>query len=240
MAASKRLVSIVIPTYQERHTIGQLLRRIHCSLTKHSYEAIIVDDNSPDGTGDHAEALCSRYPMQVLHRKEKCGLASAVLDGFNLAKGDILGFMDADLSHPPEILPSLITPIMENNVDVVVASRLVDGGGVVGDWPQRRKFNSYVATFLAKPLTSVKDSMSGSFFLKKEVVQGVTLIPRGYKIGLEILVKGNYKKVVEVPFIFDNRTRGKSKLNFRVQVDYLHQIVHLYVYRLKQSIAVRF
>jgi dolichol-phosphate mannosyltransferase len=147
--------------------------------------------------------------------------------------------MDADLSHPPEILPKLVSLLKEDRADIVIASRLVKGGGVIGNWPQHRKLNSYVATFMAKFMTSVKDPMSGFILFKKEIIDNVTLIPRGYKIGLEILVKGHYDKVIEVPFLFDNRNAGKSKLNLRVQLDYIRQITHLYLYLVRRFVAAK-
>jgi dolichol-phosphate mannosyltransferase len=232
------LTSIIIPTYNEIENIGLLIDRIDQALKKIPYEAVIVDDNSPDGTGEKAEELGKNFPVRVIHREGRLGLASAVLKGFELAGGNILGVMDADLSHPPEVIPELITPIRNEGVDVVVASRLVEGGGVVGDWPQTRHINSYVATFLAKPLTSIKDSMSGFFFLKRSVIENVKLIPRGYKIGLEILVKGRYREAREIPFIFDNRGGGKSKLNLKIMLEYLLQVGDLYFYRMKQKIGI--
>jgi len=228
----EEIVSIVIPTYNESRNIETLLRRLDRSLKTIPYEAIIVDDNSPDGTAHRAERLSPQLPVKVMMRSGKLGLASAVLAGLGAARGDVLGFMDADLSHPPEILPELLAAIRDQGADIAVASRLVKGGGVSDGWPQHRKLNSYVATLLARPLTRVKDSMSGCFMFKREVIECIDLVPRGYKIGLEILVKGKYQDVVEVPFLFDNRANGASKLTLGVQMEYLVQVLHLYADRL--------
>lgn len=236
---NNNLVSIVIPTYNEIKNIVLLLSRLEKSLKDIPYEVVIVDDNSPDGSGQKAEELINRYPLIVVHREKKLGLASAVLKGFEVASGDILGCMDADLSHPPEVIPRLVAAIKEEGLDMVVASRLVEGGGVAGNWPHYRKINSFIATLLAKPLTSVKDSMSGCFLLKKEVIEDVKLTPQGYKIGLEILVKGKFQKVKEVPFVFNNRIKGKSKMSFKIQMEYLAQIGHLYAYRMKNTLLNR-
>lgn len=236
---NNNLVSIVIPTYNEIKNIVLLLSRLEKSLKDIPYEVVIVDDNSPDGSGQKAEELINRYPLIVVHREKKLGLASAVLKGFEVASGDILGCMDADLSHPPEVIPRLVAAIKEEGLDMVVASRLVEGGGVAGNWPHFRKINSFIATLLAKPLTSVKDSMSGCFLLKKEVIEDVKLTPQGYKIGLEILVKGKFQKVKEVPFVFNNRIKGKSKMSFKIQMEYLAQIGHLYAYRMKNTLLNR-
>jgi len=234
------LISIVIPTFNEVENIGTLISRMKTSLQNIPYEVIIVDDNSPDGTGEIAEDLAKEYPITVIHRKSRLGLASGVLKGFEHSRGKILCCMDADLSHPPETIPELVDAIDKEDFDLVIASRLIHGGAVVGAWPQHRKLTSYVATFLAKPLTSVNDTMSGFFALKNEVIQNVNLVPRGYKIGLEILVKGNYKKVKEVPFAFDNRKNGASKLNLKIQIEYLIQIVDLFCYRLIKLVQNQF
>lgn len=228
------MVSMIVPTYNEATNICTLIEQIHNALDGISYEVIVVDDDSPDGTGDQAEHMAGDYCVRVIRRAGKKGLASAVIDGFAVARGDVLGCIDADLSHPPELIPKLLKTIRDDGAGVVFASRLVPGGGAVGEWPQRRRLNSYVAGFMARPLTKVKDAMSGYFLFRKEVIDGVRLVPRGYKIGLEILVKGRYDKVLEVPFVFDNRHSGKSKLSPRVQIAYLIQLVHLYAFQVGQ------
>lgn len=234
------LLSVIIPTYNEVENIESLLYRINKSLKDIRYEAIIVDDNSPDGTGKKADELSKKYPLSVIHRPWKVNLASAVLKGFEHARGNILCCIDADLSHPPEKIPELIEHIKKENIDIVVASRLLKDSLVVGHWPQHRRLNSYIAILIAKPLSSVKDSMSGFFCIKKEVIENIKLMPRGYKIGLEILVKGKYKRVKEVPFVFDNRENGKSKLNLKVQMEYLVQIGYLYIYHFNKFLKDRF
>jgi dolichol-phosphate mannosyltransferase len=234
MSGSRPHLSLIVPTYNEAANLTPLITLIDNSLKGTSYEVIVVDDNSPDRTGVIAKGLVSQYPVVVIHRKGKLGLASAALEGFRAANGKILGCMDADLSHPPELLPVLISTIKDEGYDMAVASRLVEGAGVVGNWPQYRKLNSYIATILAMPLTSVKDSMSGYFMLRREVIDGVSLTPVGYKIGLEILVKGKHARVIEVPFLFDNRSRGKSKMDLKVQMQFLQHVTNLYVYKMKK------
>ena len=211
---TKQAVSIVIPTYNERGNIEKLVPEIFSSCRKlnAAVEVIIVDDNSPDGTGILADKLAKMYNVKVIHRSGKLGLASAVIKGFAESNSGILGAMDADMSHPPQILPSLIKPLLSNEADMVVGSRYVKGGGVEV-WPFHRRLMSKVATLMARPLTNVKDPMSGLFFLKRSVIEGVQLHARGYKIGVEILVKGNYTKVCEIPYVFRNRFVGKSKIS---------------------------
>ena len=128
--------------------------------------------------------------------------------------------MDADLSHPPEIIPELIKPIKENKADLIIGSRNIKGGSVEV-WPLRRKLVSKVATLMAKPLTDAKDPMSGLFFLKKEVIKDIKFKSKGYKLCLEILVKGKYNKILETPYVFRNRKIGKSKLNIKEYIKYL-------------------
>ena len=205
------MVSIIIPTYNERGNIQRLLKRTFRVFQERNIEGemVIVDDASPDGTGKLAQELGKHYPLQVLIRKDKRGLASAVLDGFRIAKGEILGVMDGDLSHPPEEIPQLMEPIIEGRADFVIASRYVEGGDME-NWTPKRKIVSRAATILARPLTKIKDPLSGFFLLKKAVVTHAKLDPKGYKIGLEIIVRGDFKNVVEVPYTFKNIEYGKS------------------------------
>jgi dolichol-phosphate mannosyltransferase len=223
------MISIIVPTFNEGKNIAILIERIAKSLKKEKYEIIVVDDNSPDGTYSIAKTLIKRYPVKAILRKDEKGLSSAVLRGFEEAKGDILGVIDADLQHPPEKIPELIAEIRKG-ADVVVGSRLIKGGGVEL-WPWYRKVVSFGARIIALPLTGVRDTMSGFFFMKKWVIKGVKLNPIGYKILLEILVKGKYKKVREVPYIFMNRSFGHSKLSGKVYAHYLMHVARLYKHK---------
>lgn len=230
------MISIITPTYNEAKNLPELARRIDNALKEYTYEFIIVDDNSPDGTGEVAERLSNQYPIRVLHREGKLGLSSAVTDGFAIAKGEVFGVIDADLSHPPEKIPELLKAMEES--DFVIGSRLIKGGKVE-EWPFHRKLISWSARQLARPLTPVKDIMSGFFFIKKEVVNDIKLKPRGYKICLEILIKGKYNKVKEVPFVFMNRSVGESKLNMKTNLEYVLQLVDLYQYKILQIFGLK-
>jgi dolichol-phosphate mannosyltransferase len=207
----------------------ELVRRVHqaCSSAGMEAEIIIVDDNSPDGTGAYAEELGRSFNVKVIHRSGKLGLSSAVLEGFAKASGSILVVMDADLSHPPESIPRMVSKIEAGEADVVVGSRYVEGGGAE-NWPYRRKLISKGATILARPLTKIKDPMSGFFALKRSVIEGVALDPVGYKIGLEVIVKGHVSKVAEVPILFANRKAGKSKLGGFEMLRYIDHVTRLY------------
>ena len=231
--STRATVSIVIPTFNERGNIERLVPEIFrsCKGINAKIDVVVVDDNSPDGTGKAAEELAKAYNVKVIHRSGKLGLASAVIKGFAEAKGSILGAMDADMSHPPQALPDMIKPILNGKAEVVVGSRYAKGGGVEV-WPFYRRLMSKVATLMARPLTEVKDPMSGLFFLKRGVIEGAGLHAKGYKIGVEILVKGNYAKVCEVPYTFRNRFVGKSKISAAEYYRYIGNLARLYRYKL--------
>jgi dolichol-phosphate mannosyltransferase len=221
-------LSIIVPTYNERENLPILAARIHDALSFLDYELVVVDDNSPDGTGELAEELAKEKPIKVVHRQGKMGLASAVIDGFRHAQGDVLGVIDADLQHPPEKIPDLYRET--GRADIVVASRYVEGGGME-KWTLTREVISRVAKiiprFLFAKLRNVKDPLSGFFLFRKKVIEGIDLNPIGYKILLEILVKGNHNRVVEVPYVFKGRERGKSSFNKTEQINYLRHLWRL-------------
>jgi dolichol-phosphate mannosyltransferase len=223
------MLSIIVPTYNESRNIEELLSRLFGALKPNytPYEVIIVDDNSPDGTAQIAEALKSKFELRVVKRPGKIGLASAVLNGFKLATGDILCVMDADLSHPPEAVPDMYKAIVSGDLDIVIGSRCVEGGGAT-NWPWYRRFGSSFAQLLAKPITHINDNTSGFFMIKKSVLEGADINPIGFKILLEILAKGNYSKIKEIPIVFNDRDGGKSKLGMKQIVEYLKQLGLIY------------
>jgi len=206
-------ISIVIPTYNEKENIKILIQQIQAEFKNNSIkgEIIIVDDNSPDGTGEILEGLKKKTKnIKIIHRKGKLGLSSAVLEGWKIAEGNVLGVMDADLSHPPEKIHELYNPIKNNQSDFTIGSRYIKGGKIEG-WNLKRKIMSRVATLLAKPFTNVKDPMTGFFMIKKQCIKGANINPKGFKILLELILKSNYKKIKEIPIKFTNRVEGKSK-----------------------------
>ncbi|MFH0862974.1 MAG: polyprenol monophosphomannose synthase [Candidatus Altiarchaeota archaeon] len=221
--------SVIVPTYNEANNLRSLVKRIAAAA---DVEIIVVDDASPDGTGNVADELARKYQLKVIHRSGKLGLASAIIEGLKAASCDIVGVIDADLSHPPELLPRLIEPIMSGKADLVLASRYADGGGEE-NWPFWRKITSRGAVMLARPLTPLRDSMTGYFFMRKSVIDGVPLDAVGFKICLEVQVKGKYNKAVEVPYTFHNRKLGKSKLNSKEYTNYIRHLIKLYMYRLR-------
>jgi len=231
-------ISLIIPTYNETSNIKPLFKRIHSVLKDINYEAILVDDNSPDGTAKKAKSLVKKYPLRVIIRKKDRDLSRAVVTGFKAAKGNIIGVIDADLAHPTESIPLMLNILNKNAADLVIGSRQIEGGKIE-NWPMNRRFVSKLASVLARPLTNVHDPMSGFFLMKREVIKNAPLKPRGYKILLEILVKGNYSKVIEIPIIFRDRLEGQSKLSAKVYLKYLIQLIGLYCWKIKSLTTVK-
>ncbi len=229
-------ISVVIPTYNERENLPVLVGRLFKALNGFDFEVIIVDDNSPDGTWMVAESLKLKYSekIRVLRRPSKLGLASAIIDGFKLSHGDVIVVMDADLQHPPEALRNLIKPIETGDTDLVIASRYVKDGGIEG-WSFWRILVSRIATLIshiALPETrSIRDPMSGFFVLRRSILNGFSLNPKGYKILLEILVKIRPLRFAEIPYVFKARKFGSSKLNFNEYVNFLNHVFKLSNYR---------
>ena len=207
------MISVVVPTYNEAASIPELAARLGRALGSREWELIVVDDGSPDGTAGIAEALAPALPVRVVRRPGKLGLASAVVDGFAAAGGETLVVMDADLSHPPEVVPHLVDAIGAG-ADVAVGSRYVAGGRTV-DWPLRRRVISRVACLMGNALVPVRDATSGFLAMRRGVIDGVHLDPIGFKIGFEIIARGRYAKVVEVPYTFRDRQAGASKFGSR-------------------------
>ena len=229
-------VSIIIPTYNESRNIIQILKSIGENLPKNlTAEAIVVDDNSPDSTGKIVEEYLKNvkkmagYTMDIIHRTSKNGLSSAILSGIQRAKGDTIVVMDSDFSHPPQIIPKMIESLKKYQCDMVIASRYIRGGKING-WTLKRKIMSKVATLIAKKGLGVKtkDPMSGFFAFKKNILKGINFDAIGYKILLEILVKKSGINVKEIPYTFENRNFGSSKLDRATITDYFKSAWKLY------------
>ncbi|MEE9152189.1 MAG: glycosyltransferase family 2 protein [Thermoplasmata archaeon] len=226
------MLSIIVPTYNEKENIPQLFERIFKVLGDNNIdgEVVVVDDDSPDGTAKVAESLKSRYNVQVIVRKNERGLASAAIKGMENANGDILCVMDADLSHPPEVIPKMLRFIEKGEAELVIGSRHMKGGDIE-NWTFKRKVVLKCASLIARPITKVKDPMSGYFMLRRDVIEDVELKPKSNRIGLEIIVKGNYNRFIEVPYVFGARAYGKSKLGTKVMKNYLSHVLRLYFYK---------
>lgn len=226
------LLSVIIPTFNEKDNMPVIIPRIVEVLDAASipHEILVMDDNSPDGTAGAVEKVRKEYPQaRCIVRKTEKGLSPAVMQGYREAKGDIHLVMDADLSHPIEALPQMYNAIVKDGADVVVGSRHTKGGGIE-NWPFMRRFISWGASLMARPLTYCSDPMSGFFAIRPEVIEGAPLRAKGYKILLEVLVKGKYSKISEVPITFKNREIGESKLGSKVIGNYLQHLIQLYIF----------
>jgi dolichol-phosphate mannosyltransferase len=228
------MISVIIPTYHEAAVIEETLRRAAAALRTagEEFELIVVDDASTDGTAERVESLASRLPVRVVRRPGRLGLATAVLDGWATARGDVLGVLDADLQHPPEALTALAAAI-RGGADLAIGSRYVPGGGT-SDWTWVRRLISRTATHMAATvlplkLATVGDPMSGMFMVRASALRNAHLNPLGYKILLEVIAKAHYEKLVEVPYVFQEREHGASKLGPRQYVEYLQHLARLAV-----------
>jgi len=226
--------SLIIPTYKERDNIANVVKILSQTLDEFipgDYELIVVDDDSPDMTWEVAQSLTEEYPqLRVMRRQQERGLSSAVVRGWQVARGRILGVIDGDLQHPPEVLTQLLTKMSEG-ADLALASRHVDGGGV-SSWSVVRRFLSRGAqvlglVILPGVLGRVSDPMSGYFMVRRSSIAGATLNPVGYKILLEVIGRGNVRNIGEVGYVFCERQQGESKVTWKQYVDYIHHLVRL-------------
>jgi dolichol-phosphate mannosyltransferase len=231
------LTSIIVPTYDEELNLPLLLPRLKAAMEEAGYplEVIVADDSRSDATEEAAATAFAEHGINgtVLRRTENRGLSPAVIDGFRAAKGELIGVIDADLSHPPELVPKMIAACLDRGAELAIGSRYVKGGGV-RDWPFKRRLASKVACWMAFPISRVKDATAGFFLFKKSVIDGVPLNAAGFKIGLEIFVKGNYRTRAEVPFVFADREHGESKLGGKVMIQYAFHLMRLFFWRLSR------
>jgi len=233
------MISILIPTYNEKDNISEILKRTILTLEKAflAHEIIVIDDASKDNTADTAQEALGIHGRVIRRVAENRGLSESVLEGIAQVKGDAIVVMDADGSHPPELIPAFIRELNQG-VDLVIASRYVRGGGVQ-DFPLSRKLISRFACLIGRMVTGIKDNTSGFFCIKKSALGGVNLTPHGFKIGLEIFVKANINKFIEIPFIFVNRKKGESKLKSKQVLQFISQLFSLLSYRMVNHKAKR-
>lgn len=227
-------LSLILPTFKEAQNIRKTLAAA-CSVLRNvpglAFEVIVVDDNSPDGTSEIALDATDTYPeVLVMRRETEAGLATAVIRGWQAARGSILAVMDADMQHPPEVLAHLVA-LMRMDRDLAVASRHVQGGGV-GSWNLFRRIVSRGAqviglVILPEVLVRISDPMSGFFMVRREAIQGVAFNPTGYKILVEVLARGRIGAIGESPYVFCERKEGASKATAAVYVQYLKHLLRL-------------
>lgn len=231
---SSSAVSVIVPAFHEAPNIEPLVTRLFAATRAAGLEAelIIVDDNSQDGTEEIIERLRRDHPVRLIVRKGERGLSSAVLAGFEQARFEILAVLDADLQHPPEVVPLLVRRLSEPGCDFAIATRYGGTGRVASDWPIYRRLGSAFATLLARPLAPLSDPMSGCFALTRSTWnRAVRLNPLGYKIALELYVKCGCRNPGEVPIQFAARSAGKSKAGFREGLRFLRHLVRLYRFK---------
>jgi len=237
-------LALVIPTLCEEENIGGLLVHVRSVLDPLNipYEIVVADDDSRDGTGAVVRAISDQDPrVRLVVRKGERGLSGAILYGWQHTDATILGVMDADLQHPPELLPKLIAAIYEGR-DLVIGSRYTQGGGT-GSWNPARKLVSAAAVWVTWPIQKnhlrVKDPMSGFFMVRRRCLPQAAFQKSGFKLLLDILVRGNIQTVAEVPFAFGLRSKGTSKANFKTAWDYGLLLARLYADRLGLGSRVR-
>ena len=226
------MLSLILPTFNEAANLPSLIEEITAALGNIPFEIIVVDDDSPDRTWEVAETL---GPHVRVHRRiGRRGLSSAVVEGFQMAEGEVLAVMDSDGQHDPKLLPVLYRAVRDG-CSVAIGSRYIVGGSVEG-WIRARHHMSRVATALSWLVSHVRisDPMSGFFAIARGSLLSIQsrLRPRGFKILLEILAmlpKGS--TVEEFPLVFRLRRAGVSKLSLRVQLQFLRQVVSLMVRR---------
>lgn len=239
----KPLVSVIVPTYREAKNIPVLAKELdtHLKKAKMSYEIVVVDDNSNDGTEEAAARLIKKYPLRLIVRTKERGLSSAVVEGIRQAKGEVCVVMDADLSHPPVKVVELVKEITVKKADFTVGSRFVEGGSAP-HFNAFRKLNAWGSKVLASPFTRVKDPMAGFFAFPRKLIKKVdSLNPLGFKIGLEIIVKCSPKNITEIPIEFQERLFGESKLSLKEQINYIRHLVRLFHFKYKSlSEFIRF
>ncbi|MGD9634087.1 MAG: polyprenol monophosphomannose synthase [Pirellulales bacterium] len=224
-------VSVIIPTYQERDNLARLLPAVLRVLydARLSGEIIVVDDDSRDGTENLCFVLGTVKPVRLITRRDERGLATAVVRGLEAANGEVCVVMDADFSHPPEAVPKLVAAMRDGHCEMAIGSRYVTGGAVDEHWGWFRRANSRVATLLARGLTKISDPMAGFFAIRKSTVERAgQLRPLGYKIALELIVRCDCRRVVEVPILFQDRAAGESKMSVQQQWLYLRHLTRLY------------
>lgn len=218
-----KTVTVILPTYNEKENIVHVIEQLAENLKNYDYEIIVVDDNSPDGTADVAESLKNKYPVKVIRRPRKLGLTSAIYDGVINASGDVIVVMDADLQHPPSLVPKLVSKL--DNCDIVIASRYIKGGGIQ-EWSLIRRIVSIGAILIARILLSecrtVRDPVSGFFAARREMlIRWKPITPEGYKALVEILATVKPRNVCEEPYVFKSRGRGSSKLSSKIILSYI-------------------
>ncbi len=246
-AAGAPALSLVVPTLNEGENIADFLTAVRRNLDialSGDYEVIVVDDDSADRTWEIAAGLMPGFPqLRVVRRQNEGGLAVAVIRGWQVARGSMLGTINADFQHPPDVLPRLVE--RSGGADLTVATRHSDGGGL-GDWGLMRRVSSWGAARIGRWLlpqvyARVSDPLSGCYLVRRESIQGAELRPLGYKSLMEILVRGRVGEIRECGYEMRKRVRGQSKVRALHPLQYLRHVMRLRaaVRALKQELRSR-
>ena len=226
-------VTIIVPTFNERDNVAELVARTAVALEGWDAEILFVDDSTDDTAAEvERVAADAPIPVRVIHRSENTGgLGGAVVIGLEAAASDVCIVMDGDLQHPPELLPVLLARFAQGDADVVAASRYVGGGDTSGLGTAVRFGVSRVATWLTRAMFPIRlarstDPMTGFFLVDRGRLDVSTLQPRGFKILLEILAR-NDLRIAEVPMEFAERRHGTSKASFRQGAMFLEHLARL-------------
>jgi len=223
MSGMAKLVSIIVPTRNEAENIEGLVSQIEASAVPF-HEILFVDEDSTDGTRDVIRSLAGSHPIRLIEQDyAQPGLAAAIMSGAQVAEGEFLLIMDADLSHPPERIHDLLAPLLAGTADMVIGSRYITGGSTPG-WPLWRKMLSRAGSAIAYPLTGVHDSMCGFFAIARSRLLQIAPPTIGFKIAFETIVRaGSSLRVQEIPVEFRDRTRGQSKMSFGIALRFFRR-----------------
>lgn len=219
-------LAIILPTLNERDNLAPLIDRVADALGDVAWEAIIVDDDSADGTADEARRLARSDPrIRILHRIGRHGLASAAIEGMCATASPYVALMDADHQHDPALLTQMLAQVRSGDADIAVASRFMDGAGMEGLANQDRVTASSWANRIARRITGtpLTDPMSGFFVMETERVRALApqLSGIGFKLLLDILTASPALKVAELPLAFAKRRSGHSKLDWVIAFEFL-------------------
>jgi dolichol-phosphate mannosyltransferase len=223
-------LSVVVPTYQERQNIALLLAGLESALEGINWEVIFVDDHSPDHTADFIRSLAMSDPrVRILERVGRRGLSSACIEGMMASAAPFIAIMDADMQHDESTLPEMLRMLQFNDLDVVVASRRIEGGSM-GEFARERVRLSDLGSRVSRLICNcdVTDPMSGFFVVKSPFFRSAVshLTGTGFKILVDILASSpTAPRIAEVPYRFRNRAMGESKLDVNVQLEYLYLVV---------------
>jgi len=219
-------LAIIVPVFNERGNVDELLNNLENSLTRANWEVIFVDDDSPDGTADHIRNICRRNPrVRCIQRLGRRGLSAACIEGMLASSAPFLAVIDGDLQHDERLLPQMLAKLQQENLDIVVGSRYVAGGSA-GGLSSDRATISRLATWLSRRFIpeDLHDPMSGFFMLQREVFDENVrnLSGFGFKLLLDIFASAKREfNFVELPFDFRHRRAGESKLDNQVAWDFL-------------------